>query len=216
MFCGVTEEAFAINGVTYRWPRGSKLTWAIGFSSLGALSDLDVKDVFATALKEISECCDVRHEMIGNLNAANIRVISQRLDGKSGVLADCEIPVGNVSANTSLRMRLDDSENWVLADNPAAGTIDLYRVVLHELLHGHGLGHKPASIQAPALIAPVYSPLLKHLQKADKDELVRRYGTPQQPPLPPEVPPIGDSVGVEVIIKTAQATYKAAGTAKRA
>lgn len=189
MFCAQNAEGYAINGVTYQWPRGSVLTWGLAFSRLAGLSDMDVKDAVTAALKEIAECCDVSHEYTANVGGANFQLTTQRLDGASGVLADFQIPVGNVGPSTHLLGRFDDSENWVLAENPPVGSIDFYRVVLHELEHGHGLGHKPASIQAPALIAPIYSPTIRHLQQADKDELVRRYGPPK-PVVSPPPPPI--------------------------
>jgi hypothetical protein len=191
MFCGQHAEGYAINGVTYQWPRGSHLRWGIGFSRLGGLSDMDCKDATLAALKEIADCCDVTHDYVSNINAGvNIRLIARRLDGASGVLAQMGIPVGNVTPDTMLLGEFDDAENYVLAENPAPGTIDFYRVVLHELLHAHGLGHKPASIQRPALIAPVYSPTMRHLQDADKDELLRRYGHPKPLPVPPPVVPV--------------------------
>jgi hypothetical protein len=198
LFCGVTEQEYAINGSTYQWPRGSVLTWGIGFSRLGGLSDMDCKDAVEAALKEISGCCDVSHKYIKNFAAANIRLGNELMDGKSGVLADMQIPVGNVSVDgTSLRGRFDDSENWVLAENPAPGTIDFYRVALHELEHAHGLGHRPASIQEPALIAPVYSPVMRSLQPADKAELVRRYGPPKPVAEPPPTTPVPGSKPVK-------------------
>jgi hypothetical protein len=103
----------------------------------------------------------------------------------------------------------------VLADIPRPGTIDFYRVALHELLHGHGLGHKPASIQVPALIAPIYSPTLMNLQKADKDELIRRYGTPKPPPTTPPPGTMPETLAVELFVKAGSTTYKASGSAKR-
>jgi len=208
-FCGVSEQQFAINGHTYQWPRGSKLTWGIAFSSLGGLSDMEVKDAVTSALKEISECCDVRHEYVVNANAANLKLTAQRLDGQSMVLADFQIPVGNVSQDaTQLLGRFDDSENWVLDESPPHGSIDFYRVVLHELEHGHGLGHKPASLQVPALIAPIYSPVVRHLQPADKSELVRRYGDRVAPPSPPVPVPGATPILFTGIVTQGPKTWK--------
>lgn len=217
LFCGVTEEAFAINGVTYQWPRGSHLTWGINFSRLGQLSDMDVKDAITHALKEISDCCDVTHEYTANTNGASFIITQQRLDGKGGVLADFQIPVGNVQVGqTQLLGRLDDSEQWVIAENPPAGTIDFYRVILHELEHGHGLGHKPASVAGSALIAPIYSPTIGRLQTLDIQELQRRYGPAVTAPAEPATPhPFGDSIGVDVIVTQGNVKYRATGTAKR-
>lgn len=189
-FCGVSQEQFAINGKRYQWPRGSKLTWSIEFSRLGQLSDLDVKDAISAFCAEIVGVCDVALAYVKNPAAANIKWITRRLDGPSGVLAQMQIPVGNVSTDTTqLLGEIDDGENWVLSENPPAGTIDFYRTGLHEMEHAMGLGHAPASLQEPALIAPVYSPRIRHLQPADIAELVIRYGTPK-PVTTPDHPPV--------------------------
>lgn len=186
LFCGQNDEGYAINGQTFQWPRGSRLTWGIAFSSVGGLSAADCKDAITEALKEISGCCDVTHAYVANANTANIKITSQRLDGPSGVLADMQIPFSNAHPDsTQLIGRVDDSEKYGLFDNPPQGWIDFYRMMLHELEHAHGLGHKPASLQVPALIAPIYSPVMRHLQPADIGELVRRYGAPQAPVPPP-------------------------------
>lgn len=217
-FCGVSEEHFAINGVTYRWPVGSKLTWGIGFTRLGALSDMDCKDAITEALKEISGSSNISHEYIANADRANIKIISRRLDGPSGVLADCQIPVGNVSVDqTQLLMRIDDSEAWGLFANPPANKIDFYRVVLHELLHGHGLGHKPANINEAALIAPMYDRNIRNLQAADKAELQRRYGPAKAPATPPTAPPStpGDRPQAKVQVVIDGVTWEAAGAMRR-
>jgi hypothetical protein len=215
LFCGVSEQQFAINGTTYQWPRGSHITWGLGFSRLGQLSDLDCKGAIHDALLEISGCCGITHAYAANFRSANVLITAQRLDGRSGVLADMQIPTGNVNANTQLLGRCDDGEEWTIAENPARGAVDFYRVILHELLHAHGLGHGPVDRSNPALIEPTYSTAIRNLQPRDKAELVRRYG-PARTPQPPVGPPaVGDSVGVEVIIRQADAQFKIEGQAKR-
>lgn len=193
LFCGVTAEAFAINGVTYGWKPGSKIKIGLEFSRLGQLSDMDCKDAITVALKEIRDCCGgIDHEIVSNPDFANIYLQVRRLDGAMGVLADCEIPQpGSTPDGTRLRMRFDDSEAWVISETPQQGQIDFYRVFLHEVEHGHGLGHKPANIAAAALIAPTYSRTLRNLQPADKAEFVRRYGPPKVQPVPPPTPTPG-------------------------
>lgn len=205
-FCGQNDQGFAIGGVTYQWPRGSHLTWGFSFTKLGSLTADDIRQAIAAALKEISDCCNVTHEYVPNANGAHIKITLERLDGASGMLADCQIPVGNVSVDrTQLLMRVDDSEAWGLFENPPPGKIDFYRVALHELLHAHGLGHKPVDVREPALIAPMYDRSIRNLQPADKAELVRRYGQPKVAATPttpvPAVPPgVKPPVKVEVTI----------------
>ena len=202
MFCGVSEEQFAINGTTYKWPGGSHLRWALGFSRLGSLSDLDCKAAVTAALAEISGCCNLTHEYTANPRTANLLATVTRLDGPAGVLAQFQIPVGNVNENTQLTGQFDDGETWVIDETPAEGGIDFYRVALHELLHGHGLGHRPANIAAAALISPTYSRTIRHLQDADKAELVRRYGPAKVvPPASPAPAPVPGGKAVNVTIE---------------
>jgi hypothetical protein len=191
LFCGVSEEQFAINGTRYQWPKGSELGWNIGFSRLGKLGDQDLKDAYAAGCAEImAATAGIKLKYVANPKTANILCNIARLDGPSGILADMQIPVGNVSDQaTTLQGRFDDSELWVLSDTPAPNEIDFYRVGLHELLHAMGLGHKPPEIQDEALIAPIYNRAIRHLQPADKRELVIRYGEaaevkPSDPPVP--------------------------------
>lgn len=217
VFCGVSEEQFAINGRTYQWPPGAHLTWSLGFSRLGPLSDLDLKQAYTEAFAEIAGCCHVTHEYVSNARVANIIVNVQRLDGPSGVLADMQIPVGNVLPSTQLQGRIDDSEAWGLFENPPPGKIDFYRVALHELLHAHGLGHKPVDVREPALIAPMYDRSIRNLQPADKAELVRRYGQPKVTATPttpvPAVPP-GVKPPVKLEVTLGGQVWIAEGTLK--
>ncbi len=215
-FCGVTELEFAIDGVTHQWPRGSHLRYCIGFDDLGAIPAADVRKIFAAAFKEISDCCNATFELVTAQHQANLLIVLQRLDGRSGVLGDCGIPVGSVGPDTQLRMRLDTGERWGWSENPTGDMIDAYRVILHELLHFMGLGHKPASIRDPALISPTYSPTMGHLQPADKVELVRRMGLPKVSQVPP--PPTGSPriVATEIKVTIDGVTWTASGPMKRA
>jgi len=232
LFCGVSEHQFAINGRRYQWPKGAKLTWSLGFSRLGSITDLDLKQANIDGFKEISSVCQLDFEYTANARTANILVTLHRLDGKGGVLADMQVPVGNVStATTQLLGRVDDSESWTIAANPPANVIDYYRVQLHENLHAVGLGHQPANAAVPALIAPTYSRTVRHLQQPDIDELQIRYGKREArpEPVPTPVPALGESLGVNLIIGadnsieltytrvdgTNTVKYTAKGTAKK-
>lgn len=198
LFCGTRQEPFAINGVTFGWLPGSKITWGLTFSRLGQLSDMDCKDAITEGLKEISACCDVHHEYVIAPDFANLWLTVARMDGGNGVLADCEIPQQRASVEYNrLRMRFDDGEGWVISSTPKQGEIDFYRVFLHEALHAHGLGHKPASVTGLALIAPMYSRTIRNLQPLDIAELVRRMGKPTSvPPITP--PPTNPGLGKPV------------------
>lgn len=189
LYCGVTVEEYAIGGVTYSWPAAiRKLRWSLNFSRLGRFSDMDFKDRATTWFKEIADCCDREFEYISNPRLANILYTVQRLDGKSGVLADMQIPVGNMTPDSQLVGRFDDSEEWT----DEGGGILLYPVGLHETEHAMGLGHKPANVREPALISPAYNPLIRTLQAADIAELQRRYGKPKVvTPPPPDQPTVG-------------------------
>lgn len=195
LYCGVEFQEYAIGGVTYAWPRSiKKLRWSLNFSRLGQISDMDFKDAATTWLKEITDCSDREYEYTSNPRLANVLYTVQRLDGRSSVLADAQIVMPSATPDTQLIVRFDDSEAWTLATTPGQGEIGLYPVGLHETLHTEGVGHKPPNVNRKALISPVYDPLIRNLQAADIEELVRRNGTPKVVTPPPSTPPIKGSV----------------------
>jgi hypothetical protein len=184
LFCGVTEQRFAIDGVRYQWPKGSKLAWCLGFDRLHKLSDMDLKGAVLEMTKEISHYCNIDFEYTPKPSQANILVNLAHLDGPSGVLADMGIPMRNAHPDrTQLKGRVDSSEiEWVISENPGPKQLDWFRTQFHELLHALGLGHQPTNARVPALIAPTYSTRIRYLQAPDIEELVIRYGARETTP----------------------------------
>lgn len=220
-FCGVVVEDFAINGVTHFWKKGSKIKVGLDFDDLGQLTANQVREAIEAAVNEIRSVTDgLTFELFAPPLSSNIVCRLARLDGPNGVLADCQIPMpGATTDNTQLQMRIDTGESWRLFNQQVNGVIDFQRVWLHEFLHGIGLGHKPASIAKPALIAPMYSPIIRGLQDADKEEIVRRYGgAVAKPPVTPPLPAPG-GIPAEILVKRLELqaygrTYVCSGPAK--
>jgi hypothetical protein len=216
-FCGVNVQEYAINGVTYAWKRGSKLKIALDFDDLGQLRANQVREIIEAQINQIRAVTDgLSFELFTPTLSANIVCKLARMDGKNGVLADCQVPPPNASpANTQLNMRLDTGENWrYFTSERIDGAIDLGRTWLHEFLHGIGLGHQPQSIQKPAIIQPAYNPLLWLLQDTDKGEITRRYGGRTTPIEPPPAPGAPAELPIRVSIDAYGLTYSAAGSAK--
>jgi len=186
MFCGTTQEAYAINGVTHGWKRGSKVKIGIDFDNLGVLTLAQVKEVIEACCKEVTDVTDgISYELFSSPLHANLVLKLARIDGGSGILGDCMIPPpGATTDNTQLVMRCDTGEKWGIFEGNVQGGIDFYRFFLHEFGHGNGQGHQPVSVRRPAIIQPMYGPL-RNLQDADKEEYVRRYGGKTTPVVPP-------------------------------
>lgn len=230
-FCGTSEQPFMINGRRYQWPRKSRLSWNLAFDRLGSLNDGELKDANEFIFREISRVCELDFVYSVNPKTANILVSLDRLDGRSGTLADMQVPVGNVSVqSTQLRGRIDVAEMWGIFDGPGGGKIDYRRTQFHENLHALGLGHKPDSDRRKALIAATYSENLWLLQEADIEELVVRYGARDAVPLPPPktdpvLPaggfthaikvgvPDGGKVAIELNLGIGGKSYRATGNA---
>lgn len=200
LFCGVTAEAFEIDGVTYKWPVTEGLTWSLQSSRLGAIGEQDLKAMYAQIFDEIAQVIDFRVEYTHNWRTANFLLAVVRLDGRGGTLAQHGIPMPHFRESDQLVGQFDDSEIWDIFDGPRPGKIDARRVGRHEILHGFGLGHGKVDPQNPALIEPRYSEHVWDFQERDKAELLRRYrpAKPASPPAPlPPAPAAGDKLVVE-------------------
>jgi hypothetical protein len=219
-FCGVNVQEYAINGVTYAWRRGSNLKIALDFDDLGQLRASQVREIVEAQINQIRAVTDgLSFELFTPTLSANLVCKLARLDGRNGVLADCQIPPPNANpANTQLVMRIDTGENWrYFTSERINGAIDFGRTWLHEFLHGIGLGHQPASIQRPAIIQPQYNPLLWLLQDADKGEITRRYGGRTTPiaPTPPVVPAPAGGIQGEIKVVLNGETWTASGPLRK-
>lgn len=186
LFCACEIQEWAVNGVLYSWRDVHHLKWGINFSRLGNLSDMDVKDVVTESLRPVSENSWMTYEYVSDASRANIFITHDSIDGRSGILGDCQFPV-NPTPNTQVRLRLDNVERFVIG-TPRGGEISLPGVLTHELGHAHGIGHKPVSIQVPSIMAPMYTPAILAYTEADIAEFVRRQGPAKVKPAPAPVP----------------------------
>jgi hypothetical protein len=220
-FCGVTAQEYAIGGTTHYWRKGSKLKIALDFDDLGVLRANQVREIIEAQVNQVRAVTDgLSFELFTPSLSANLVCKLARLDGPSGVLADCGIPMPNASPdNTQLQMRIDTGEAWRhFTSERVNGAIDFGRTWLHEFLHFLGLGHKPTSISDPAIIAPSYNPLLWLLQQADKGEIVRRYGGRTTPIVPvPPIPPVTPATEIrgEMKVTINGEPYGASGILKK-
>jgi hypothetical protein len=193
LFCArCLTMPFAIGGVRHQWPRGSVVSWHIGITKLGQLSDLDMKAARERTCAEIQGYVrDLKLVYNPNGKTANIVASAANLDGPSGVLADHELPMGQVNAGTQLRGRFDALENWVLSKAAVQGAIDWERTDKHEFAHALGFGHGTVIKSNPALLEPSYSWSIFTYQPRDITEYQARYGTAEAP-APPQAPPVGE------------------------
>lgn len=158
-----------------------------------------------------SAVCDMLFTPTDDPNAAQFLIFTNRFDGPSGVLADCMLPSPGIRRQD---MRLDLSEKWVVSDNPPAGRINLLAVLCHEMGHGIGLTHLPQS-PPPDLLEPTYRADINRPQATEIAIVQKLYGLPQVTPPSTPVPPLGDSLGVDLIITQGAAKYRAVGKANR-
>jgi hypothetical protein len=175
---------FAIGGVRHAWPKGMTVSWHIGMTRLGSLSDLDMKGARERTCAEIEGLCGLKLKYNPNGKTANLLATAVRMDGASMVLADHQIPMG-VNADSQLLGRFDTSENWVLSRTAVPNAIDFERTDKHELAHGLGFGHGQVIKSNPAMLEPMYSWSIFMYQPRDVEEFVARYGGPTVAPTIP-------------------------------
>ena len=181
IICGVPNN---IGGIDARWPFDDVNVYADG-----RLGELDLFEIFGEACAMWRAVCGINLQATRNRSQGHIIVEVANLGGPLGVLADCQLPIGFTPQNWHpLRLRMDGSERWVVADNPPAGTLDALRVAGHELAHGIGMPH----IASGNLLAPTYSTAIRLPQNGDILQARGGYGLPREliPPTAPTAPGI--------------------------
>lgn len=178
-FCGIPTVAPFRGGVC-KWPATNITYTTIG--SLGTISEADFKGCAVLTMGWWSEACGIRPTWTANTKTANVVMHAQRIDGPQGVLAQMQLPCGASMADQMEGQF--DLERLVISDSPPAGTLDLARIMCHEL--GHALGSDHLSGQA--LLAPTYNPRIRKPTNIDAAEMQKRYGPPVASPVPPIEP----------------------------
>jgi hypothetical protein len=185
--CGVSEtQAQRAGQDMCRWPQGHRVTWGIASTLPGWARSSQIA-TFERSFAMWSLACGVLYEFTPNASQANIPIGTANLG--RGVLADAMLPCGRATANSQLPQRYGLAWKWVDASNPAADSIDLFRVAGHETGHSNGIGHNldPNSL---ALLDPTYSLRIRSLQSWDIMQAIARYGpaAPLPDPDDPEPP----------------------------
>lgn len=172
--CGVPDHFGS--GSLCKWPDGD-IRWTV-VAVLPGFSEEEFTDCARRALDILAGVCGITPRFVESASQARILVGVRQIDGRMGVLAESELPCGQVR---QCRQWYDTGESWVVSDNPPSNKIDLLRVMLHELCHALGMPH----ISDGNLMAPTYSRDINRPQTGDVAELQRRYGRPKTRPSEP-------------------------------
>lgn len=190
-FCNVPEHVVGqANGRLCQWPRGHVVTWTVT-GLLPGWTREQLVEVYGRAWLAWTSVSGLKTQFVEQVKQANIEVTSRAIDGPAGVLAEAELPCGNVTPSTRLRCWFDNREQkWVDAINVGGiGAVDLLRVAIHEFGHNLGHGH-----DTDGRTNSIMDPAVSHLrdpQQVDIQRQIERYGEPVAMPDPTE-PPAGD------------------------
>lgn len=161
-----------LNSSVPKW-KHSPVTISHDIDSIGQVPASEMDALLANFVDEVQQTCGVVMEVVNG--SANIEIHRRSIDGRGGVLGDAGIPV-SVSKSSTMTVRLDAGEHFVVSATPPAGFVDLQGTLFHEACHALGLRHAPQN-GPPTLMAP-YKTAIRHIQTSDARELVSRYGQP--------------------------------------
>ena len=188
-FCKHPEH-MEMGGQLCRWPDGD-ITWTL-IDLVPGVTEKGLHDAVAWGLEKWAAVCGVRPRYVGSAAEARILVGSRNIDGPGSILAECELPCGNVQ---QVRLWFDMGDNWTTDFNATDRRIIIEDVAWHELGHALGLGHAPQG--SACIMAPVYNPAVKVPGGWDLEQSVSRYGQPlPELPFPPTPVPVPTPIPV--------------------
>jgi len=187
--CGVPDH---LGDVTAKWPMLD-----VSIFAEGSIGGVPFADALAYAVKAWNDVCGLRLTHTTNSRTANIAVSQGLIDGRNGILAQSELPIGfSPGFIRRLGQQYDTGEAWTLSANPPANRIDLGRVMAHEIGHAIGIGH----ISDGNLMAPTYSTSIALPRNGDVTEARARYGAPAPTTPPPVNPPAGGAEKIRLMV----------------
>ncbi len=176
-FCGVRESLLEeARRRTWQWNKKRRLKWYLADRLSGIPLDA-LTAAYAEAYANWQRVCGLVFEQTTTSSNADIVILTRKIDGSGGTLAEHELPNGT---DQQIRGWYDAGERWATA-KPAGNKILLPAVACHETGHGIGLSH--TSVPGNLLNA-YYDPNLSTPQQWDIAEAVARYGPPVEEPKP--------------------------------
>lgn len=180
-FCGVRESLLEeARARQWQWNKKRRLRWFLG-DRLTGIPLAELTAAYATAYANWQRVCGLVFEQTTTSSNADIVILTRKIDGSGGTLAEHELPNGT---DAQIRGWYDAGERWTTA-KPPGNKINLIAVACHETGHGIGLSH---TNRANNLLNPYYNPEISTPQEWDIAEAVSRYGPPVEEPKPVDPP----------------------------
>ena len=176
-FCS-HPDVMQANATMCKWPTPN-ITWSVLATPPG-LQQQAVIEAYAEAFQRWKNVSGINPQYQANNSQAMIVMGIRSIDGTFGVLAESELPCGNIR---QCRQWYDSGEQWMIYNGrgPGGKKLDITRVAAHELAHALGMDH----IGNGNLLAPTYSEDIWLPQAGDIQQMVARYGLPTNNNPPP-------------------------------